>query len=529
MAEWIGAAEAAGRLHIKPASLYSYVSRGVLTRRTAPDGRTSLFLASEVEALARRGRPRRGAGPAELVIETALTEIADGSLRYRGHDVIHLAATHSFEAVAALLWTGSLDEDAANPPWHATDEAVAAGTAAQAGLPAATLPLERLAVIVPAMAATDPLRLQLDPPAVQAAARAMIAGMVECLPTQAARATWPSPVPPRQPDRQHPADQPESDARHGQPGPPRQPGLPGATVPPVRPDSQRQPGLPNQGSRSRRPGQPGGPEPGVAGRQRELGGPGDGGRQPAPGGPGDAGRQRELGRAGEAERLEGDQDAGRDDGIAARLAARLSARPLGHGLTDAIRAALVLVADHELAASTLAARVAASVRADPYAVVAAGLGALGGWLHGGASLGAEVMLAAASEPSDAPRVVGDLLRRGERIPGFGHFVYRTGDPRAVLLLELIRRAAPDSGRLAVADAVLSEARRRALPQPNIDFALAVLGSVAGLDAGAGEAIFAVARTAGWLAHALEEYARDRPIRPRGIYTGPAAASLAGAD
>ena len=206
--------------------------------------------------------------------------------------------------------------------------------------------------------------------------------------------------------------------------------------------------------------------------------------------------------------------------IAARLAARLCRDPEQPGLTVILQAALVLLADHELAASTLAARVAASVRADPYAVVATGLGALGGALHGGASLRAELMLASAREPSDAARVVGELLRRGERIPGLGHFVYKTGDPRSVLLLSMIRKLAPDSLRLAVADAVLAEARRRALPEPNIDFALAALADTAGLITGAGEALFAVARSAGWLAHALEEYARQRPIRPRGIYTGP---------
>ena len=162
------------------------------------------------------------------------------------------------------------------------------------------------------------------------------------------------------------------------------------------------------------------------------------------------------------------------------------------------------------------------MRADPYAVVGTGLGAMSGALHGGATLGAEVLLLSASGPADAPRVVGELLRRGERIPGLGHFVYRTGDPRSVLLLDLIRKAAPRSGRLAVAEAVLAEARRRALPAPNIEFALAVLATVTGMIPGAGEAVFAVARTAGWLAHALEEYARATPIRPRGVYTGRAA-------
>ena len=97
--------------------------------------------------------------------------------------------------------------------------------------------------------------------------------------------------------------------------------------------------------------------------------------------------------------------------------------------------------------------------------------------------------------------MGELLRRGEKIPGFGHFVYRSGDPRAVVLLGLVRRAAPKSGQLAVAEAVLAEVRRKSLPEPNIDFAVVTLARVAGMVPGAGEAVFAVARTAGWIAHA----------------------------
>jgi citrate synthase len=414
--EWIGAAEAAQRLGIKPASLYSYVSRGVLTPRRGPDGRASLFDAAEIEDLARRGKPRRGAGGAELVIESELTEIADDRLRFRGHDAIALATSRSFEEVASLLWTGSFDDPSAKGPWRATGEAIAAGTAAQAALPPDTYPLERLQVIVPAVAATDRLRLHLDRPAVIAAASGLIAAMADCLP-------------------------------------------------------------------------PAGPDAAVAGDHSAA--------------------------------LAGDDSAAvaGDDSIAGRLATKLCQRRPSAGLVAALRAALVLAADHELAASTLAARVAASVRADPYAVVGTGLGTMSGALHGGASLGAEVLLASASGPADAPRVVGELLRRGERIPGLGHFVYQTGDPRAMLLLDLIRAAAPDSGRLAVAEAVLAEAGRRALPAPNIELALAVLASVSGMVPGAGEAVFAVARTAGWLAHALEEYARATPIRPRGVYIG----------
>src|SRR5262249_45227958 len=143
--------------------------------------------------------------------------------------------------------------------------------------------------------------------------------------------------------------------------------------------------------------------------------------------------------------------------IAARLVSRLCPGEPPPGLAAVVQSALVLTIDHELAASTVAARAAASVRADPYAVVATGLGAVGGALHGGASLGAELMLDAATDPADAPRVIGELLRRGERIPGFGHFVYTGGDPRAMALLAGVRRLAPGSDRVAVAGEIIREA------------------------------------------------------------------------
>ena len=410
MADFLTAAEAARRLGVKPATLYAYVSRGVLSRGKAADGRTSLFNADEVERLARRGRPRRPAGVADITVESAITEITGDSLRFRGLDATRLAVSRTFEEVAELLWTGEFGSG--REPWRARPAALAAGRAAQAALPAGTLPLERLQVIVPAMAVTDPLRLQLDLSAVLAAGRNVIAGMVDCLPST-------------------------------------------VTSGPV-----------TSGPVTSGPGKP----------------------------------------------------------VAERLWSRLCDRRASPGLLRAMSAALVLLADHELAASTLAARAAASVRADPYAVVGTGLGAMSGALHGGASLGAETLIAAASGPGDVPRVVAELLRRGEKIPGFGHFVYRGGDPRAIVLLDLVRRAAPKSGQLAVADAVLAEVRQKSLPEPNIDFALATLARVAGMVRGAGEAIFAVARTAGWIAHALEAYAGPGPLRPRAVYTGRPAVS-----
>src|SRR5215467_9245862 len=176
MPAFLTAAEAANRLGIKPATLYAYVSRGTLGRSRGADGRASLFNADEVEQLARRGRPRRPPGTLDITVESQITEITADRLRYRGLDVPELARTRSFEDVAVLLWTGALPPKAgsgaagAGQGWRASPDALTVGRAAQAALPSQTLPLERLQVIVPATAATDPLRLHLDRPAVMAAA-----------------------------------------------------------------------------------------------------------------------------------------------------------------------------------------------------------------------------------------------------------------------------------------------------------------------------------------------------------------------
>ena len=100
MTEFLTAAQAAERLGVKPATLYAYVSRGVLRRDRAADGRSSLFDSREVERLARRGRPRRPVGVADITVESAITEIAGDRLRYRGLDVMRLATSRSFEDVA---------------------------------------------------------------------------------------------------------------------------------------------------------------------------------------------------------------------------------------------------------------------------------------------------------------------------------------------------------------------------------------------------------------------------------------------
>ena len=120
MTEFLTAAQAAQRLGVKPATLYAYVSRGVLRRDHAADGRSSLFDSDEVERLARRGRPRRPAGAADITVESAITEITGDRLCYRGLDVIRLATSRTFEDVAELLWTGEFPASPGGRPPRAT-------------------------------------------------------------------------------------------------------------------------------------------------------------------------------------------------------------------------------------------------------------------------------------------------------------------------------------------------------------------------------------------------------------------------
>ncbi|MER7896422.1 citrate synthase [Streptomyces sp. NPDC096046] len=213
----------------------------------------------------------------------------------------------------------------------------------------------------------------------------------------------------------------------------------------------------------------------------------------------------------------------RDEGpLAHRLWTRLSVQqdPDDASLR-ALDTALALLVDHDLAASTLAVRVAASARAHPYAAVSAGLGVTEGPLHGAASGLAHRLLHDVLDQGDPAPVIAGELRAGRRIPGLGHRLYPGEDPRAralFALLEQIPRAEP--ALLAARDIVETAARHAPL-HANVDLALAVLTASCGMDPAAGETIFAVARAAGWIAHALEEYG-ERPLRmrPSGLYAGP---------
>lgn len=210
-----------------------------------------------------------------------------------------------------------------------------------------------------------------------------------------------------------------------------------------------------------------------------------------------------------------------DARTARQLWSRLTGREPDPDSLAALDLALALLVDHDLAASTLAVRVAASARAHPYAAVSAGLGALEGPLHGAAGRLAHRMLAEVLERGGAAPVVAEYLRAGRRVPGLGHRLYRGEDPRAGALFERLEDLPQAAPALAAAREVAAVMGRQGGLHANVDLALAVLTLSCGMAAEAGETVFAVARTAGWIAHALEEY-QERPLRmrPSGQYQGP---------
>jgi citrate synthase len=180
-----------------------------------------------------------------------------------------------------------------------------------------------------------------------------------------------------------------------------------------------------------------------------------------------------------------------------------------------LRRALVLMADHELNASTYTARCAASTGLNLYDATIAGLVALKGPKHGGAGPQAAHLVASLAE-GDLAAKVRERVALGDRIPGFGHTVYKDGDPRAdALLTTLIKGGA--SRRLAQdAPALITEAIGL---RPNADFALAVMMRELCLPIGYEIQLFAIARTAGWIAHAIEQLESGKLIRPRARYVG----------
>jgi citrate synthase len=390
---YLSAREAAAELSISPATLYAYVSRGLIRSEPSPDSRSHRYRAEDVRGLKERRAPAaepRGlrSFDADLpVLDSAISTITEAGAIYRGVNCVELAEKDTLEHTATLLWdVTSVDPFAAENCPVVSDAMQAIAQAARRAAP-----IDR-AIAVLALAASA------DPRAFTRAAdgRAMIGGRIVRLLV----ATMLNREPSADPLHQQIAQAWAADNKHA---------------------------------------------------------------------------------------------------------------------ADLIRRALVLLADHELNASTFTVRCAASTGLSLYDAVIAGLAALKGPRHGGAGVLASRLVKTLVDNDVAP-VIRERVALGERFAGFGHGVYKRGDPRAISLLEALTRAgAPRKFTREIPERI-AEATGEFV---NIDYALAVLVHALRMPAGSELALFAMARCVGWIAHASEQLQHGRLIRPRARYVGAA--------
>lgn len=406
MSTYLTAAEAAAELGITVPTLYSYVSRGVLTSAPEAGGKRRRYAADEVRRLARRKADGKRAGKVAQkvldwgvpVLESRITSIADGRLLYRGRDAIELSRTATLEEAASLLWEcdGTCFDDAPDVP--------IASSAWQAWIKQmrTSAPHERALVMLPAAAAQMPRLFASGKPALSALGTTLLRVLAAALVS---------------------------------------------------------------GPLSREP------------------------------------LHRQLAGAW---------------GIVHRRHLEL------------LRAALVVCADHELNASTFTVRCIASTGMHVFGAVTGGLAALAGPRHCGETMLVTALFHEAKEAGDVDRYVAAKLARADAqqrtvLPGFGHLLYPSGDPRAAVLLEMMaQQTATTAERRALAHigAIVQAARDATGLAPTIDFALSAIERVLALPPGAAFSLFALGRAAGWIAHAMEQMEDGRLIRPRARYIGP---------
>ena len=214
---------------------------------------------------------------------------------------------------------------------------------------------------------------------------------------------------------------------------------------------------------------------------------------------------------------------------AANFLYQLSGERPSETAAKALDVALTLHADHELNASTFAARVTVATLTDMYSAITSAVGTLAGPLHGGANVEVKHMLERIGSVENAETYVQDALGSGKKIMGIGHRVYRTTDPRATSLAAMSERLADSTGDRKWFDIsrAVEQAADRALAskgkttlKPNVDFFSASVYTVLGIPTELFTPVFAISRVSGWTAHVLEQLANNRLIRPRAIYTGP---------
>lgn len=212
-----------------------------------------------------------------------------------------------------------------------------------------------------------------------------------------------------------------------------------------------------------------------------------------------------------------------DGSTAANFLYMLNGERPGEAAEKTFDVCLVLHADHGLNASTFTARVIGSTLSDMYSAVTGAIGALKGPLHGGANVEVMKMLKQIDESDqDAPSFVKERLQNKERVMGFGHRVYKTMDPRATILREMVEDLSEERGERKWYDysmAIMETMKNEKGLDPNVDFFSASVYYMLGIDIDLFTPIFALSRTAGWTAHLLEQWRDNRLIRPRAAYVG----------
>jgi citrate synthase len=390
---YLSAREASAELAISPATLYAYVSRGLIRSEPSPDSRSHRYRAEDVRGLKERRVPSpepRGlrSFDADLpVMDSAIATITEDGPIYRGVNCVDLAEKDTLEHTATLLWdVTAIDPFAADNCPHLSDAMRAIAEAARR-----VAPIDRAIAVLALAASADPGAFTRAPDG-----RALVGARILRLVV----ATMLNAAPSAQP------------------------------------------------------------------------------------------LHLQIAKAWAADR----KDA-----------------------PDLIRRALVLLADHELNASTFTVRCAASTGLNLYDAVIAGLAALKGPKHGGAGVLASRLVKTLIDNDVAP-VIRERVALGERFAGFGHGVYKLGDPRAMSLLEALTRAGAARKFTREVPERIAEATGEFV---NIDYALAVLVHSLRLPAGSELALFAMARMVGWIAHASEQLQHGKLIRPRARYVGPA--------
>jgi citrate synthase len=389
---YLSAGEASAELAISPATLYAYVSRGLIRSEPSSDSRSHRYRAEDVRGLKERRTPSpeprglKSFDPDLPVMDSSIATITEDGPIYRGVNCIDLAENDTLEHAATLLW----DVTGADP--FSEDNCPLVSDAMRAIAEAArhTAPIDRTVAVLALAASADPRAFTRA-----ADGRAMVGGRILRLVVATMLNRTPSPQP-----------------------------------------------LHLQIAKAWAP----------------------------------------------------------DNGHAA----------------DLIRRALVLLADHELNASTFTVRCAASTGLNLYDAIIAGLVALKGPKHGGAGVLAAQLVKALVDRDVAP-VIRERVALGERFAGFGHGVYKHGDPRAHALLEALARAGAAEKLTREIPERIAEATGEFV---NIDYALAVLIHTLGVSPGHELVLFAMSRTVGWIAHASEQLRHGGLIRPRARYIGP---------